>query len=164
MRAATPMSTAALTKVAVLDDDIQFIRLVERILRANKIAMLPVTTLDIDEAVRVVRQSGCQAAVVDVYMYGSAVGFTLVERLRSDPKTARMPIVVASGARREVGRHVGFLQEHGCSVLLKPFDMDELIPRLRGVDPLAAVPPEETQHRFSLALHRITGTLHGGAS
>ena len=43
-------------RVAVLDDDIKFIRLVERVLRQEHIDVLPITTLDLDEAVTIARQ------------------------------------------------------------------------------------------------------------
>ena len=126
-------------RVAVLDDDIRFIRLVERILGTEDIEIQPVTTLDIEEARRVIAESGCQAAIVDVYMYGDASGFRLVERLRRDPDLAELPIIVASGARREIGRRVEFLQAHRCTVLLKPFGADELIAKVHSIEGFGAV-------------------------
>ena len=116
--------------VAVVDDDIRFIRLIERILGLEGIRIEPITTLDLDEAVRVVGESHCQAALIDVYMYGDALGFTLIERLRQSSATAKLPLLVTSGARREIGRKVDFLQQHGCSVLLKPFAPPELLAML----------------------------------
>jgi CheY-like chemotaxis protein len=136
----TPVAYRA--RIAVLDDDTQFIRLVERVLRDERVEVQPVTTLDLDEAVRVVSESNSAAALVDVYMYGSAQGFELVERLRSDPATERLAIIVTSGAHREIGKKAGFLNEHRCSVLLKPFDNSDLISRVRqaidGAAPVAA--------------------------
>jgi len=121
--------------VAVLDDDIKFIRLVERILREEHIDVQPVTTLDLDEAVRVVEQSGCRAALVDIYMYGDCAGFTLIEKLRANPATAELPLIVTSAAHREVGRKVGFLVKNKCSVLLKPFEVDDLLAKVRATRP-----------------------------
>lgn len=116
--------------VAVLDDDVQFIRMVERILGTEDIPVQPVTTPDLDEAVNVVAMTHCRAALVDIYIYGEVAGFELVERLRSNPETADLPIVVTSGAYREIARHVPFLQQHHCSILPKPFDVDALLSRL----------------------------------
>ena len=121
--------------VAVLDDDIKFIRLVERILRDEHIGVQPVTTLDVDEAVRVVEKSGCSAALVDIYMYGDCAGFTVIEKLRANPSTAELPLIVTSGAHREIGRKVGFLVKNKCTVLLKPFDVDDLVEKVRAVQP-----------------------------
>ena len=124
--------------VAVIDDDIRFIRLIERILGLEGIRIEPITTLDLDEAVRVVGESRCQAALIDVYMYGDALGFTLIERLRASATTAKLPLLVTSGARREIGRKVDFLQQHDCGVLLKPFDPPELLAKLHEAMQVAA--------------------------
>jgi DNA-binding response OmpR family regulator len=117
--------------VAVIDDDLPFIRMVERGLASEGIAVQPVTTLDVSEAVHVVESGRCQAAFVDVFMYGDALGFSLVERLRQNAATRSLPIVVTSGARNAIGRNVEFLQRHHCSVLLKPFAVDDLIARVQ---------------------------------
>lgn len=124
----------------MLDDDIRFIRLMERILRGEGFEVAPVTTLDLDEAVRVVASTGCFAALVDIFMYGDAAGFALIEKLRSWPATKDLPIVVASAAHREIGRNVEFLQKHRCTVLLKPFYVEDLITKVRPlyVPPRAA--------------------------
>lgn len=116
--------------VVVIDDDLQFIRMVERALKAEGIPVQAVTTPDVDEAAAIVARSGCRAALVDVYMYGETLGFTLIERLRGEPSTASVPLIVTSGARREIGRRVEFLQAQGCGVLLKPFALDELLTRV----------------------------------
>ena len=125
-------------RVAVLDDDIKFIRLVERVLRDEHIDVLPITTLDLEEAARIVAESGCLAALVDIYMYGDAAGFTLIEKLRAHPATAHLPLIVTSGAHREVGRKVSFLVEHNCMVLLKPFEVADLIAKVHGASAPAA--------------------------
>jgi ActR/RegA family two-component response regulator len=115
----------------VLDDDVQFIRMVERILKTEDMTIQPVTTPDLDEAVRVVAVTGCRAALVDIYMYGEAAGFELIERLREQRATADLPLIVTSGAYREIARRVPFLQQHHCSVLPKPFEVDALLSHLK---------------------------------
>ena len=156
---------ASLMRVAVLDDDIRFIRMVERILQHEQMSIQPITTMDIDEALGVITATRCDAAIIDVYMYGSQLGFTLVEHLRAHPATANLPIVVASGARREIGKRVDFLQAHRCGVLLKPFEIDELVLKLA-----AAVETEQEAPSVRVpspglggALHRVTTALHGGS-
>ncbi|MBF6599193.1 MAG: response regulator [Dehalococcoidia bacterium] len=117
-------------RVAVFDDDIKFIRLVERILRGVNLDIQPITTPDIDEAARVVSCTGCRAALIDLYMYGDLRGLRLVEMLRQDPATSELTLIMTSAAHRELGRRVGFLVEHHCGVLLKPFSIDELLSRI----------------------------------
>ncbi|MEX2225034.1 MAG: response regulator [Dehalococcoidia bacterium] len=134
--------------VAVLDDDVQFIRMVERILKTDGLQIQPVTTPDLDEAARVVAMTNCRVALVDIYMYGEAAGFELIERLRQQPMTANLPLIVTSGAYREIARHVPFLQHHRCSILPKPFEVDALISQIHhahaGDAPLQTPAPEES--------------------
>jgi DNA-binding response OmpR family regulator len=125
--------------VAVLDDDVRFIRMVERVLNMEDIGVQPITTIDLDEAERVVAETGCFAALVDIMMYDNASGFDLVERLRRNPATQAMPLIITSGAKRELARRVDFLREHHCAVLLKPFAPEQLVAQVRA----AAVPVVE---------------------
>lgn len=129
--ASRPQHGPPVGTIALLDDDIRFIRMVERVLREENIAVFPVTTLDLDEAVAVVAAERCDLAMVDVFMYDNAAGFDLVERLRANPATSRLPLIVSSGAHREVARRVDFLHEHDCGLLLKPFTPDDLIDAVR---------------------------------
>ncbi len=117
--------------IAVLDDDIRFIRMVERVLDGEDIGIQPITTVDLSEAVRVIAQSTCEMALVDIFMYDHAAGFQLIEMLRETSATAQLPILVTSGAQREVGKRFAFLQQHNCDVLLKPFAVDDLIAKVR---------------------------------
>ena len=118
--------------IAVLDDDIRFIRMVERVLASERIGTVPITTIDLEEAVRIVGEGRFAAVLVDIMMYGNAAGFDLIEKLRATPATASVRVVVVSGARRELGRRVDFLRAHQCAVLPKPFEPDELLAKLRG--------------------------------
>jgi DNA-binding response OmpR family regulator len=139
-----------LHRIALIDDDILFIRMVERVLFGERTDVVPITTLDATEAVDIVATGDFSLAMIDVMMYGQAAGFDLVERLRARESTASMPILITSGAQREIGRRVDFLREHDCTVLLKPFEPEELVNRVRGFSlpeqpaPIAfptAVPP-----------------------
>ena len=123
MKEATTFSS----HIAVLDDDLRFIRMVERGLAHAGVGVTPVTTLDPDEAVAVIAASDCAAALIDVYMYGDAAGFDIIRRLRSQPSTNTLPLILTTAARREVGRHATFLRANACDVLLKPFAIDDLV-------------------------------------
>jgi CheY-like chemotaxis protein len=141
--------------VAVLDDDVQFIRMVERMLRSRNIPVQPVTTPDLDDAVSVIAGSRCRAALIDIYVYGAAAGFPIIELLRQEPLTRGLPLVVSSGAYRDIARHIPFLQEHHCSVLPKPFTMDELFTRLWEGERATAsrTTPEYSEELLELVKH-----------
>ena len=54
-------------------------------------------------------------------------GWRLLRRLRADPATAALPVVVCTGAVRRVREEHGFLAEQGVGLVLKPFAIDELL-------------------------------------
>jgi len=78
------------------------------------------------------------------------------------PDLAELPIIVASGARREIGRRVEFLQAHRCTVLLKPFGADELIAKVHSIEGFGAVAAQETPAEpVSGATETATRTMDG---
>jgi CheY-like chemotaxis protein len=52
-----------------------------------------------------------------------------------EPKTANIPIILCTGAVREVQELEGQLKEMKIQVLLKPFDIDELLGLIRTALP-----------------------------
>ena len=113
--------------VVVFDDDVRFIRLVERVLAGEGIRIEPITTDDLDDGLKIVAAHAPLAIVADIYMYDVARGFEFIERLKSEPATRSFPIIVASGADRELRRSATWLDDMGCAVLPKPFSADELV-------------------------------------
>jgi CheY-like chemotaxis protein len=123
--------------VAVCDDDLRFIRLVERMLGEVESTIVPVTTLDPDDAVRVIAEAGCDAALIDLNIYNDCqAGLTLVRLLREHPATASLPLLLATAASvRDVRRHDAELRALNCGVLAKPFSVDALFDALGLVSP-----------------------------
>ena len=113
--------------VVVLDDDVQFLRMVERVLRSHGIRAELVTTPDLANAADVVAAINPRLVLVDVFMYGEAAGLSFVKLLRSRPENFELPIVVTSGAHSELARQQQFLRHHRCRVLPKPFGVDDLL-------------------------------------
>ncbi len=58
---------------------------------------------------------------------GQGSGWELVQELRGDPETADLPIVVCTGAVHRVRQNEDLLARLGIGVVLKPFDIDNLI-------------------------------------
>jgi DNA-binding response OmpR family regulator len=79
------------------------------------------------------------AAVVDIGLPG-ADGWTLIEKLRSDERFARLPVVVLTGLiEPDVVRRAASLD---CDYLSKPFAASALLAKIRdGMHPVAQVRP-----------------------
>lgn len=74
-----------------------------------------------------IRRLGPDLVVLDLLVGGQDGGWRLLRQLRQDPLTADLPIVVCTGATfliREVGDELRAL---ATEVVLKPFDIDELL-------------------------------------
>jgi len=127
--------------VAVIDDDIRFIRYVERLLSVSGVTVSPITTDDLEQTAQVMSDAHCSAALVDVFMYDQVHGFAAVESLREDPRTAHVPLIISSADHREVARATKRIEHQGCSVLLKPFEPEELLEMLVSVNPEAFAAP-----------------------
>lgn len=130
-----------LQRVAVFDDDVRFIRFVERVLGLARVDAVPITTIDPLEAVRVAADSGCDAVLVDLRMYDDPVaGFGFVGALRDDPRTRNLPVCLVTGEVTELRRQRELIDRYGCSVLPKPFTPDDLLGVL-GLVPGLPQPP-----------------------
>jgi len=76
--------------------------------------------------------AGLRADVPDLiildYMWaGDDNGWSMLQMLRMDRATARTPIILCTGAKREIEDLGDRLTEQNVRVILKPFDIDELL-------------------------------------
>jgi CheY-like chemotaxis protein len=67
------------------------------------------------------------AVVLDFIVGGEPLGWQLLQLLRMDPATARLPIVVCTAAVKRVEELGAHLLSKNVQVVLKPFDIDDLL-------------------------------------
>ena len=73
------------------------------------------------------------ALIVLDYMWANEdASWSLLQMLRMDPVTATIPVVLCTGAVREVEALADHLLTMGVSVILKPFNIDQLVEAIRG--------------------------------
>ena len=65
--------------------------------------------------------------VLDYMWANEDASWTLLQMLRMDPGTAGIPIVLCTGAAREVEALQAHLADMGVQVVLKPFNIDKLV-------------------------------------
>jgi diguanylate cyclase (GGDEF)-like protein len=132
--------------ILVVDDDVDIARFVEVNLRLQGFEVL--VAHDGEKALELVTQHKPDLAVVDLMMPGLN-GIELTRRLRADPLTSSMPIIMLTARGLTVDKVVG-LTEGADDYLVKPFDTLELIARVhstlrrnqeyREVSPLTGLP------------------------
>jgi DNA-binding response OmpR family regulator len=70
--------------------------------------------------------------IMDLTMDG-VQSWELVDALMADPRTARMPFLVCSGAVQALQAEEARLRALGGDVLIKPFDLDLLLEKVRSL-------------------------------
>ena len=121
--------------ILVIDDDLAIRLLVREILEEGYRTSLATTMLSRDA----VKRQEPDLVVLDPMTGGGIRGWRLLEALRLDPETAALPIIVCTGAVRRIREEGQLLAGKETDLVLKPFDLDELVaavdrllPRSRG--------------------------------
>lgn len=112
-------------RVLVVDDDVDILEGIALLLRSEGFDVL--TTPRGEEVYKTVREYQPDLVMLDVLMSGSD-GRVICKKLKSTRETMRMPVLLISAdptAKR------GSLASGATDFLAKPFDIDELIRRVK---------------------------------
>jgi len=115
--------------VLVADDDPDILDLVRYRLERSGYAVA--TAADGSEAVRLAGELAPALAVLDVMMPG-LTGFEVTRKLREDPRTARIPVILLTARAQEADVQEGFAAGAD-DYLRKPFSPRELSARVQAV-------------------------------
>jgi diguanylate cyclase (GGDEF)-like protein len=149
--------------ILVVDDDEDIARFVEFNLRLHGFEVM--VARDGQDALAVVEQRRPDLAVVD-WMMPRLDGVELTRRLRADPMTSALPIIMLTAKGMTVDKVVG-LTAGVDDYLVKPFDTAELIARVvstlrrnkefREVSPLTGLPGNSRVRREIIERMRAGG-------
>jgi DNA-binding response OmpR family regulator len=125
----------------VIDDDAQFLRLMERTLR-NEYEVL--TALDALDGYTLLCRDKPDLVLLDVMM-PMVDGWTLLRKIRSNATTSRLRVIVVTGLDPEAAAHEA--GRHGVTTILhKPVLPDQLVKAVR--ETLAESPSPITNGRL----------------
>jgi CheY-like chemotaxis protein len=119
-----------LSKILVVDDEPDILRLVEVVLEGSS-EWTVLTASDGEEAIAIAKREHPVAILLDGRMPGpGGSGFDTVERLRSDPETSGTPVILMSALARgsDPAIPAGF-----AGVIAKPFDPLTLPQQIRDI-------------------------------
>ena len=117
----SPMSTC----IAVIDDDPACSELLHDLLSEEGYAvhLLPNSAT----AARCLRDLGPAAIILDVRLENPTAGWDVLANLRHDRVLLATPVLVCSADRSALQERAADLERQGCTILAKPFDVDELL-------------------------------------
>jgi DNA-binding response OmpR family regulator len=81
--------------------------------------------------------------ILDFLIGGEAHGWNLLQKLKMDREVAKIPIIVCTAAVQLVKDLEGHLTAKNVRVILKPFDIDELLTEVAGVLGKATAPADD---------------------
>ena len=81
------------------------------------------TAQDVDE----VAHLAPDLVLLDHWVAGAGAGWGVLERLKADPATAAVPVLVLTTAAREAGEHATHFRAIDVASMLKPFDVNALL-------------------------------------
>jgi putative two-component system response regulator len=116
--------------VLVVDDEDDVRRMLGRLLHREGYGVA--LAADGASALEAVAGHAPDVVLLDVRMPGDIDGFDVCRRLRSDPATRLLPVVIITGFHARNDRLVG-IEAGADDLLMKPFDNDELLARLRSL-------------------------------
>ena len=116
-------------KILVVEDDPAALRLVQRILEYEGYEVIPAKNGL--EGLRKAQTNDLDLIISDVMMPGSD-GFELCQRLRAEPRTSRLPIIMLSAKSREVDKATG-LKAGADDYLTKPVKHSEIVSRVEAL-------------------------------
>jgi CheY-like chemotaxis protein len=124
-------------RIAVINDDTVFLRLMEELLRVEQGYAVGVCR-QWQDAHEFVRDFRPDLVILDVVMSDEEAGWRILNLLTLDPETRPIPVLVCSAAVRSLHEHQALLDQFGIRALPKPFDLDTL---LAAIGEMLADPP-----------------------
>ena len=74
-----------------------------------------------------IKQLAPDLVVLDFIIGGEAYGWQLLQKMKMDRETMTIPVIVCTAAVHMVREMEGHLKEKGVGVILKPFDIEDLL-------------------------------------
>ncbi|MFN8635657.1 MAG: response regulator [Chloroflexota bacterium] len=117
-------------KIVVIDDTTEILDLIEVVLGDE--GFVVVSCQDAASALDTVAAERPVLVIADLRMAG-VQRWELVDALFDDPRTGRTPILICSGAAEELRAEQPRLVALGGDVLVKPFDIETLVGKVRDL-------------------------------
>ena len=121
-----------MAKILVVDDDADLVEATSNLLRARNYTV--VSALNGEEGYTKAKEEKPDLMLLDVMMTHDSEGFEIARRLKEDPATKSIPVIIVSGIRKVKGLPFGFDPDDDWlpvkAVLEKPVKPDDLLKKV----------------------------------
>jgi DNA-binding response OmpR family regulator len=118
-------------RVCVVDDDQHFIKLCRAVLFTEGFEVEAID--DVATAVESIAATLPDVALVDIRFHGEVAGLEVIRRLRASRGSASAtPVVLCTASRDLLITHSALVEVLNCTVVEKPFEIDDLVGALRA--------------------------------
>ena len=124
------MPEGARPRIALIDDDAALLALMRDVLEEFE-GYGVLVCQEADRAAAFVNEARPDLVLLDVRIGGGPKGWAILERLSRNPATRRIPVIICSSAAHELKDRAALLRRRGVDILPKPFDLDELLDKVR---------------------------------
>lgn len=114
--------------IAVVNNDTDFLGLMNDLL-----SMEGYRTIICREGARayaLLKEAQPDLVILDIRLEHAEQGWTILELLRLDPETTKIPVIVCSADAHFLRQKAAALYEQRCDILEKPFDLDMLLDKV----------------------------------
>jgi len=118
-------------RIAVINDDTAFLNLMEELLEQEEGYDVSVCK-EAGNAYQFVKEGRPDLVILDIRVGHEENGWQILELLTLDPATRPIPVIVCSAALHSLAEHQPLLEQYGCEVLAKPFDIDALLGKIEA--------------------------------
>lgn len=115
--------------IVVVNDTQEILELFREILEEEgyRVSLYSFAFNDVNEIVKL----DPDLVILDFMIGGESHGWQLLQKMKMDRRTANVPVVVCTAALRLMQELEGHLRAKNVGVILKPFDIDELVEQVR---------------------------------
>jgi CheY-like chemotaxis protein len=117
--------------IAVVNDDTVFLKLMHDLLTDEGFQV--VLHVEGSGAYQRIKQELPDLVILDIRVEHPEPGWVTLDLLRLDPVTTRIPVLVCSADARQLRAKATRLRELRCDTIEKPFDLDDLLVRIREI-------------------------------
>ena len=121
--------------ILVLNDVAEILDLFEAILNEEgyRVSRGTMTPGELGRTLQHVKDVQPDLLIADFLFGHDPLGWQLIQMLRMDAATAKLPVVVCSAAASQIAEIEAHLDQMGIGVVLKPFDIDTLLAEVRRI-------------------------------